>query len=398
MPSDPADAPAKDDPATPPRVRGTCHAVFCYDLGFAIDLDALEQRLSEPMPAQPTRLRVVRVRRPAPAWFEYEPAPLRLTLDADTVAIGATRTEPAVECLVYDFGAVAITYRLPFDGTLDELAELSASLYDNEQLLDDSRGRAGRLLSAAGDAIQRASLSHHAEDYLVFALDRWSDGPADAHCSAARVAPGAFVDRHADALARVLQSERGRLSAGQTAQALSGRLAYSADDLAVIDWNAAMLFDEHPGDVLAVLTHANVELLEMRWLDTQLDRQLESAQRLLPRIGRGWQRWWPGGEDARAMRRFAELQTDSAVLFEGVNNAIKLIGDQYLARLYDTAAGKLHLTQWDASVLRKLATAESVYQKMSDAAGTRRMEILEWIIILLILFSILMPFLPGMGK
>ena len=81
---------------------------------------------------------------------------------------------------------------------------------------------------------------------------------------------------------------------------------------------------------------------------------------------------------------------DSAILFEGVNNALKLIGDQYLARLYRLAAHRLHLPDWDSSILRKLQTAESIYTKLSDQQTTLRMEALEWIIIALIAFEVVM--------
>jgi len=60
--------------------------------------------------------------------------------------------------------------------------------------------------------------------------------------------------------------------------------------------------------------------------------------------------------------------------------------------VYRLVSGRFHLAEWDASILRKLQTLESIYQKMSDFVGTRRMEILEWIIILLITVSIVLPF------
>jgi uncharacterized Rmd1/YagE family protein len=73
-----------------------------------------------------------------------------------------------------------------------------------------------------------------------------------------------------------------------------------------------------------------------------------------------------------------------------VNNALKLLGDQYLARIYRLVSRRFHLDDWDASILRKLQTLESIYQKMSDQASTRRMEVLEWVIIVLIAFSIVL--------
>jgi hypothetical protein len=47
--------------------------------------------------------------------------------------------------------------------------------------------------------------------------------------------------------------------------------------------------------------------------------------------------------------------------------------------------------------LCKLHTLESLYEKMSDQAANHRLEILEWIIILLIALSIVLPFIPGMS-
>ena len=67
------------------------------------------------------------------------------------------------------------------------------------------------------------------------------------------------------------------------------------------------------------------------------------------------------------------------------------IADPRLSRHH----ARFHLADWDASILRKLETLESIYQKMSDFAGTRRMELLEWIIIVLITLSIVLPFLWG---
>src|SRR5215471_12458558 len=90
------------------------------------------------------------------------------------------------------------------------------------------------------------------------------------------------------------------------------------------------------------------------------------------------------GSTSADLQRIAQMQVDSAMLFEGVNNALKLLGDQYLARVYRLASQRFHLEEWDASILRKLHTLESIYAKIADRATNRRMETLEWIIIVLI--------------
>lgn len=364
------------------RLAGVCHALFCFDIGFGVDLDALAARLGDA-----PRVRAVRVRRPSPAWFEYEPAPVGVQWGCDPIGVGAWATEPGVELRVYDFGAVAVRYRLAFDAPPESLVGLGVALYDHAGLLADARRQVERLVEAAAGTIERGRVSEHVEDYAVYAVSSWHDGGA-------AVPPREAAARCAAALTRLLQAEPGEVSPERADRAVAGAISYAPGDLAVIDWNAAVLFDPEPEDTLTVLTHANIELLEVRWLDAQLDELLDGAHALQARLNR--RRVWPGSAVPGELRRFAGLQADSALLFEGVNNAIKLIGDQHLARVYQVASQALNLPAWDASVLRKLSVAESVYQKMSDAVSNQRMEALEWIIIILILVSIVMPFL-GLG-
>ena len=67
--------------------------------------------------------------------------------------------------------------------------------------------------------------------------------------------------------------------------------------------------------------------------------------------------------------------------------------DQYLARVYRMVNRRFHLDEWDASILRKLQTLESIYEKISVQASNHRMEMLEWVIIFLIAFSIALEFI-----
>lgn len=131
----------------------------------------------------------------------------------------------------------------------------------------------------------------------------------------------------------------------------------------------------------------------MRFLDDQLDRALDRATEALGRM-RGFVSTVLHGS-AADLRRIAELQIDAALLYESVNNTLKLMGDPYLARVSRLASQRFHLNDWDASILRKLQTIESVYQKIADRESTRRMELLEWIIIALIAVSILLPLTGG---
>ncbi len=363
--------------AEPLVEEGVCYALFAYDAGLAINLDESERRITAL-----TQRAAIRHKRRAPRYFEYRPAPLRVTQEREPLAVGAFRTTPSVEAVLYDFGAVSVTYQVPLAGPLAHLITLAEELYESAVLLADSRRWVEHLLATIAPAVTRPGLTDFVETYVIFEIGAFSPP-----CP-----PAELYTTHAQEVARILRSERTPLSAQEVNDALGHRISFGSDDVTLIDWDAALIADRDAEDVRAVLEFANVELLEMRYLDQQLDDALdESYDTLSRRDGL----WLPGVTRAD-LRRIGQLQVDNAVLFEGVNNALKLLGDQYLARVYRLVSERFHLAEWDASILRKLQTLESIYQKLSDQAANRRTEALEWIIIALIAAEILIPFVPGL--
>ncbi len=181
------------------------------------------------------------------------------------------QASPTVEVMVYDFGAVTITYRFSLDGPFDRLLELSESLYENERLLTESRARVEQLIQALGPAIERPCIAEEVEDYIMFSIE--SHVPEN---------PPLWTTNESD-LAQILRAERTPFSEQEVADAVSCRISFGREDAAVIDWHSAVLFGKEMDDVRAVLEFANVELLEMRMLDEQLDRALDEGYEALSR-------------------------------------------------------------------------------------------------------------------
>ena len=353
--------------------NGMAYIIFAYDAARTIDLAEAERRVHE-ITERPT----IAHKRRTPSYFEYQPPPVRFSQESEPVVIGQFATRSTVELTLYDFGAVTIIYALPITGAFERLLPLSEELYDNDALRADSRLRVDQLLRVIGSAASRAHDSPFVEDYVIFHVESFAE-PCDLEL---------FCASEARTIAQILRAERQVLSAQEVDDALAARVSYGSDDVAIVDWNATLLVDREGDDVRAVLEFANVELLEMRYVDQKLDRALDQAYETLSRRSWGLPRFFPSyGGDLRAL---AELQVDNAVLFEGVNNTLKLIGDQYLARFYRVVSRRFHLDDWDTSILRKLQTLESIYEKISVQASNRRMELLEWVIIFLIAFSIVL--------
>lgn len=356
--------------------RGSCHVLVAFEVGQAIDLKRAEQLAAggTRRPWQPSRR--------APQQFGTRAAPLRILRDAAGTPAIAGLVPAGVEVSLYEFGAASVGTSFPLTAPLDALPALNAELYGHPALLADARARIAGLLETIAPAVTRPKLSEVLEDYVIFQIDALSPP----------LVPPELVRDHAAVIARILRAERGPVSHEEIADALSARLSAGPSDLVVVDWNAALVYDPDPAETRAVLEFANVQLLEMRFLDAQLDAALEQAYDALGRAGHGVAVL---RSYAPVLARVAELQADAAVLFERVTNALKLVGDQYLSRLYRLVSTRFHLGDWDASIVRKLQTVDGIYQKLADRATARRLEVLEWIVILLIAVSILLPFLPG---
>ncbi|HEY6200420.1 MAG TPA: hypothetical protein VI231_17585 [Candidatus Binatia bacterium] len=351
--------------------KGVCYAFFAYETAFSIDLDRAEQRIH-----QTTQRESLPHKRRAPSYFEYQPAPLRVTQPVQPLSIAGLPTVATVDLVVYDFGAISVVYSIPISGPMTKLLALSDELYDNQLLLGDSRRRVEETLRVIGDAAVEARSADFVEDYVIFQIESL----------ASPLTIRDLLVKHTQGIAQILRAEGAALSEQEAEDALAAKISFRTDDVAIIDWNAALLVDREGDDIRAVLEFANVELLEMRYLDHKLDRSLDQAYEALSK--RSWRRVPLLRSYGADLRRVAQLQAESAILFEGVNNTLKLLGDQYLARVYRLASKRFHLEEWDASILRKLDTLKSIYEMISDQVTDRRMELLEWIIVILIAVSV----------
>ncbi|HSG80921.1 MAG TPA: hypothetical protein VLC48_01620, partial [Gemmatimonadota bacterium] len=99
-----------------------------------IDLQQLEQQIA----ADSHRQRITKKGR-ALEYFEFRPAPLVMTLAAEEISVGRFRSRQSVEFVIYDFGAITVSYTIPFQGTLTELRQLSERIYDSENLQRGAR-------------------------------------------------------------------------------------------------------------------------------------------------------------------------------------------------------------------------------------------------------------------
>jgi hypothetical protein len=363
-----------DAPSAEAALAGTLHVYVAFDWGDEVDLERARQLAPAEARSLPRRPRT-------PPSIDYRPPPLRYALAPAALGLPLDDNPPAApEATVFDFAAVSVSFRVPFRLPLSGLRRLAGWLAEPAPVLAAARAAVAplhaKLLPAIRDPSWPDDLS---EEYFVFQFPAGSLPP-----------PVPPTPESAGWLAGLGRLEPGPLSDEEVEEALRLHLSYSPDDLFVPDWAAAVLFDSDPGcnETLRVIEFANVQLLEYRSIDDRLDANMVGAYRLVHEANRSRLRFWRSYD--RPLRVLGELKVEANDLFERTGNVLKLVGDQYLARVYGLLGARFHLKEWEASIQRKLEVAEGVYQVISDQAAARRTETLELIVIFLIALEIVL--------
>jgi hypothetical protein len=360
-------------PDSPAAVwAGTLHAYVAFDWGEEVDLEQARRLV-------PAAFHDLARRRRTPPSFAYRPPPLRIRTDPvplDLPGLG-TCCGPA-EATVFDFAAVSVAFHLPFRLPATGLTGLAGQLADPAPVVDAARAAVapcyGQMLPAIKNPLWQDDFS---EEYFVFQLE--PDGAGG---------PAALLGPDAGWLAGLLRLEAGPLSDEETAEALRRHLSYSPADLLVTDWASSVLLDRDCDETLQTIEFANLQLLELRHLDQRLDGDLANAYRIIHAVVQSRLPFWRGY--GRSLRALGELRVEAEGLFERTENVLKLIGDQYLARVYRLLADRFHLQEWEHSVQRKLDVAEGVYRVVADQSDSYRTEFLELVVIGLILLEVVL--------
>jgi hypothetical protein len=354
---------------------GRFFAMFSFDVGYEIDLDRLPGTAAEPRGADGE----IVVRKSAPARVLY-PSPSRsLPLGGRTLPLGDRVARAEATLRVHAFGAVSVLFAFPFDDVdAETLPALTASLTTGTALESAARAILRDTLPMLAPAIVRPAGDDPklVEDYYVVQVSRFVPD-ADAQT---------LLGTHRDLLARIVHCEPHALSPSETDEVLRTAVTYRPGDLVVTDWNVALVFDQDWEDAVDVLELLNVQLLELRFLDAMLDRRVNALYDYVARP----RRWFSFHREVVRVRELSELRLDTATLRERLVNAVKLVGDLYLTKIYARTADRLHLDEWQRSLDGKLELVQKIADVLASRTATARAELLEITVILLIALEIVL--------
>ena len=193
--------------------------------------------------------------------------------------------------------------------------------------------------------------------------------------------PEVFLTLHGERLVGLIKDERLPLDEEEVRATLQANIKYGKDDLTIVDWDGAILFDPHGDfeDNIALIETANFQLLRLRMSDQALDRRVDHIARMLrttPNKSRFRRR-----EIRALLREILKIRTETLLDFPAAEHRIRLMGDWYAARLYALLAKKFHLEAWQTSIRQKLDTIENVSTMVSENFSVSFHTTLDFILI-----------------
>lgn len=310
--------------------------------------------------------------------LEISIGPRSLTLPRTAKTIDAE-----VSARVFDYGAVSFSFEIPIaaGSELGDIVAWCDEVYDSPELDQAARAMVQPLLARLHGSVRGVHDWNPVETYTVVFVRRFDGDP-----------PAGEVLSSPSLASLVLgEPTSRRLSPAQRQDVLSHAHSYFDDDLVVVDWNCAFVLEPSGSrDIPDILELASSQLLELRYYDELFDaelarvyRDLDRARgRRIPDIVRN--PWVDLGR--RVVSRLVELSEFA----ERVDNTLKVIGDFYLARVYESAVRRFRIRAWQASIDAKQALLAQAHTLIRSEIDARRTTLLELVVIVLIVLEVLL--------
>lgn len=348
-----------------------------YDIGEEIDLEKAEKILQQETPER-AKFRLKKINQQA---VIVSNEPLRLSLGNYSYTDQDLKFNPEVSAKIWEFGTLSLTFEFPIpEGTtINELRILSDKIQNYEVLDLYARGKARELTTQIKDSMAKMNEWEVNEDYILYFVESFTNEYPDA----------SVILQEEDIAALILNEEKDLLAPQIRERIYSTKLQYYKNDLAVIDWNSALIIEPSGSmDIPDVIEFALNQLLEMRYYDDLLDKKLKDIYSAV---------------ELKEMNIFSSRYTDLALeagqryieiaeIVESVENSLKVIGDLYHATVFRTASNKFKFTDWQSSIDNKLDNMAELCKLLLDNITSKRSHLLEVIIIALISIE-LIPFI-----
>src|SRR5664280_1598944 len=355
---------------TPATMRGSVLGVILHDVCEEIRLEQLRDILG-------ARRVEPGFKHATPDYVRFENPPVVERLEPVVLTSGE-KLVPQIK--YYDYGVVSVLFELGFEADWETLVQLAARWVPNPELERQAQQIIRDRLDRIAPALVRPYREWLSEDYYIFTLSSVPGQPRGSD----------LLTQHGPQIAQILRGELTPLARGENDDVLQASLSYYPNDLVVVGWNAALVYDTPAGAETSVqiLEYVNSQLLEFRHYDELLTRELAGVYTSLKHRAGFWRRW----RMRREASRLNSVTVEVTELVERADNAIKFVSDMFSARLYRLAAAKVGVPEYKNLVNEKLRTAEGLYRFLVDEFHQSRGFILELMVVIILVIELVYLF------
>lgn len=344
---------------------GNIFIFHAFDIGDEVNLDKI--KLSSSL-----------IQRPyiPPKYFKNYHIPLSIDLPHPH------STSKFQSCKIHSFGAISLTYKIPFQDSLENIREKLSKIYEDYQE-ESSKNASSVYKKISGDTIKPKFFNTRAS-YLVIQVDPQLD----------KIDAIKLKEQFGGIIASMVRFETETLSEYQKNEILEDAIGYFRGDMIIVDPESAFIYDDEYEEVLDLFEFSNLQELQLKYFDWILDQQLNLAyegktmklplKAYLPFIRTPWK---------GPVADIEKLRVDISVITERLESSIKIVRESYFTELYSLLVEKLDLNGWHNSINRKLdilSEIRSVFQHKIDAI---REDLLSILIIILIFIELMVAIL-----
>lgn len=310
--------------------------------------------------------------------IEMKNPPVTFGLGEETIHIKGREIKAEVLVKIRDFGVLSLIYQIPIapGTTWDQLVEIASWLEEGSEIDQIATQQASEICSTISTTLTKPHSWSGFEDYIIYFFEEFESG----------VTAKQLLER-ADIPALLVAEDEIKLSESTRKALKENYFQYAENDLTMVEWNSAIVVEPSgTRDVPDILEFAVTQLMEMRFYDDLLDEKLKV---LYHDIEEKRSSIW-NAKYERVYHEASSRYIEFIEFIEKVENTLKVVGDFYLATIYREATKRFRLSDWQSNVTRKMNILAQVSNLLQGEINSRRSTILEFIIIILIAYEILM--------
>jgi hypothetical protein len=351
-------------------LKGSVLGIILHDVCEEIRLEELRQILG----AKPT---AQTFKHPMPEYVRFAKPPV--VEPSDTIRLSSgEQIQPQIK--YYDYGVVSVLFELPLESDWQRIVPVAANWVPNAELEKVAEELVRGRMKKIAPAMVKPNDHWLSEDYYIFLLNEVEGQPQGAE----------LLKEHGQEIAQIVSGERTELAGAERDDILQARLSYYPRDLIVIGWNAALIYDTRAGAVpsMQILEYVNSQLLEFRYYDELLTRELDGVYKSLKMRAGLWKRW----QMRREASRLNTVALEVTDLVERADTAIKFVSEMFSARLYRLAAAKVGVPEYKNLVNEKLKMSEGVYRFLIDEFHQSSGFVLELMVVVILIIELFFLF------